>query len=309
MEMPEVPNLSTPEKVVCSMSSKRTSPMQAATKRRITRRRFLKLAGALGLAAAAGGADALFVEPKWIQVTRPTIAITDLPPAWDRATIAHLSDIHLGRFIGLDYVRKLVAMTNDLRADIIAITGDFVSRRDAITSSFADSLRSLRANEGVFGVWGNHDYWTDVAALHAMAQSAGIEILTNSHRVLDRKNQKLCIAGVDDLMAGRPSLTSALRHVPENVRRLLLAHNPDFAEQMPNRPHVDVMLCGHTHGGQISLPLLGRPLAPIRHKRYAAGLVDGPCCPVYTSRGLGMIGAPVRFNCRPELAFITLRRA
>lgn len=97
--------------------------------------------------------------------------------------------------------------------------------------------------------------------------------------------------------------------MPDTAPRVLLAHNPDYAEQMPASPRVDLMLCGHTHGGQIRLPLLGALALPIRHRQYAAGLVHGPQCNVYISRGIGMVGIPIRFNCRPELALITLHRA
>ena len=95
----------------------------------------------------------------------------------------------------------------------------------------------------------------------------------------------------------------------ESVPRLLLSHNPDYAEALGESPRVDLMLCGHTHGGQFRLPFIGPLRVPIRHRKYAAGLAQGPRCPVYTSVGLGMVGMRCRFYCRPELPVITLRRA
>ena len=126
--------------------------------------------------------------------------------------------------------------------------------------------------------------------------------------VATRGGAGLWVAGVDDLWEGSPDLAAALAGVPEAVPRILLCHNPDYAEQMQHTPRVDLMLCGHTHGGQVKIPFGPRPRLPIRHRRYAAGLVEGPCCQVYTSCGLGMVGVPIRFNCRPELAIVTLRR-
>ncbi len=277
--------------------------------RNITRRKFLKAAGTLSVAAATvGGIDAFLIEPRWIQITSPQVPIPDLPPAWDGVTLAHLSDFHVGRLVGLDLLRKLVRMANHAKPDLIAITGDFVSRLDAITESLANVLGQLHAPEGVFATVGNHDYWTDIAEVRTLLRSSDIKILTNTRRILSRGSQELCIAGVDDLTDGRPDLASALGDVGSHIPRVLLAHNPDYAESMPAQPRVDLMLCGHTHGGQVNIPLLGPPLTPIRHKRYAAGLVAGPHCKVYVTRGLGMVGIPVRFNCRPELALITLRR-
>jgi len=222
---------------------------------------------------------------------------------------AHLTDIHLGRLIGLDYVRQAVAMTNDAAPDIIVLTGDFVSRKRTINADYAKVLGRLRAKEGKFAVLGNHDHWADAPGLVSVLASAGISTLTNAHRLLRRDGQDLCLAGVDDLWAGRPDLEQALAGVDSDVPRILLCHNPDYAEKMASRPRVDLMLAGHTHGGQVRLPLLGQTRLPIRWRKYAAGLATGPQCPVYTCRGLGMVGVPIRLNCRPELAIVTLRRA
>lgn len=284
--------------------------MPARDKRPITRRRFLKAAGILGAAAAAGcGLEAALIEPEWIEVTRTAVALLDLPDRWDSATIAHLSDLHFGPLVGMDYLLKAVNLVNDAEPDIIVITGDFISGRGAANGALSEMLSQLRAPEGVMAVPGNHDRWSGFAAVRSAAALAGVEVLTNSHRILARGGQKLCIAGVDDLMTGRPDLAQALGGVPDTAPRVLLAHNPDYAEQMPASPRVDLMLCGHTHGGQIRLPLLGALALPIRHRQYAAGLVHGPQCNVYISRGIGMVGIPIRFNCRPELALITLHRA
>jgi len=276
--------------------------------RRLSRRGFLKILGGATVAALVGSAlDALLIEPRWVKLTWPVIDIPRLGRAWDGVRIAHLTDLHVGRLISLDYVRKVVDVTNDAQPDVVVLTGDYVSRRDAIVPALGTALGDLRAPEGVFAVPGNHDYWTDAPAVVSTISAVGIELLTNRHRVLVRDGQGLCIAGVDDLWEGAPDLAAALAGVDEAQPRVLLCHNPDYAEQMPAHPRVDLMLCGHTHGGQVKIPFGGRPRLPIQHVKYAAGLVQGPRCKVYTSVGLGMVGIPVRFNCRPELAIITLR--
>jgi len=131
----------------------------------------------------------------------------------------------------------------------------------------------------------------------------------NTHVLLHRGGDRLAIAGVGDLWADRQDLAAALAGVPEGAARVLLCHNPDYADHMPPRPRVDLMLAGHTHGGQVKIPFAGRWRLPIVNKLYAAGIVPGPHCPVYVSVGIGMVSLPLRFNCRPELPIVTLRRA
>ncbi len=281
----------------------------AAKPAKTTRRSFLKRA-ALGAAAVAlgGAADAFLIEPRWVKISRPVVGIPSLAPAWDGLRIAQLTDLHVGRYIGLDYVRDVVRMTLAESPDLIVFTGDLVSQHRCITSDLAGALKPLSAPLGIFSVPGNHDYWTDIDGVTALLVSAGVTPLTTRRVLFDRGGQALCLAGVDDLWEGRPSL-DALADVGEDVPRVLLCHNPDYAEEMPAAPRVDLMLSGHTHGGQFKVPFDGRPRVPIRHPKYAAGLAQGPCCPVYTCVGLGMVGIPIRFNCRPEIAVITLRRA
>ncbi|HUT62066.1 MAG TPA: metallophosphoesterase [Phycisphaerae bacterium] len=276
--------------------------------RRFSRRTFLKALAGTGAAAAAGAAvDALLIEPGWIKVTRPAVRIPSLPSAWDGATVAVLTDFHRGRLIGIEHIREAVELANEARPDVIALLGDYVSRADAITEEYGKLLGKLQAPLGVFGVLGNHDYWTDAGAVESMLAGAGVRLLTNRSAILRRDGAPLCLAGVDDLWTGKPDVASALAATDPAVPRILLCHNPDYAEQIPPAPRVDVMLCGHTHGGQVKIPFGGRPRLPIQHAKYAAGWARGPHCPVYTSVGLGMVGIPVRFNCRPELAVLSLR--
>jgi uncharacterized protein len=279
--------------------------------RGVTRRRFLKWLGVGAGAAVAGvAADALLIEPGWVKLTRPTISLPTLPPAWDGVRIAQLSDIHVGRLVSLEDARDAVDLANSLEPDVIVLTGDYVSRADAITRALVEVFRNLRAPEGVFAVLGNHDYWIHRDQMIRTIEQAGIDMLVNEHRILRRGRAELCLAGVDDYWSEDPGpdLAAALAGVPESACRILLAHNPDYVEDLTGTPRVDLALSGHTHGGQVNLPLLGPPVLPIRHRKYAAGLVAGPHCPVYVSRGLGMVEVPVRLNCRPELPLLTLRR-
>ncbi len=287
-----------------------SAPIPAKPKK-LTRRRFLQWTGlAAGTALAGCAVDALALEPHGYVVTRRSIPIRGGGDAWDGVRIAQITDLHIGKLSSLDDARDIVDRTNDLRPDIVVLTGDFVSRADAISRALVEVLRDLRA-ERKFAVLGNHDYWADARTMIASLASAGIPLLTNRNEILTRRAQPLCIAGVDDLWSYHPGpdAAAALAGVPETVPRILLCHNPDYAETLPAPLRVDLMLCGHTHGGQIQLPLLGPLILPITHKKYAEGLVAGPRCPVFISRGLGMVNLPVRFRCRPELPVLTLRRA
>ena len=278
--------------------------------RRFTRRRFLRLlGGTVAGGVAASVIDAFAVEPRWINVTCPTLVVEHLGAGWDGVRIAHLTDLHVGRLISLDHVRKAVDLANAAGPDLVVLTGDFVSRRRAINDALTDALKALRAPLGAFAVLGNHDHWTDAAAVVKSITAAGVRMLDNGRTVLTRGGDPLVLAGVGDLWEGAPDLGAALAGAPAEAPRVLLCHNPDYADRMPADPRVDLMLCGHTHGGQVKVPFGGRPQLPIRNLKYAAGFVPGPHCPMYVSVGLGMVGIPVRFNCRPELPVITLRRS
>lgn len=276
----------------------------------ITRRRVLQGIGALAGAAIIGSAlDALLIEPRWIKISRVKILLEGWPRAFDGLRVAHLTDLHVSRGDRLDYLKGVVAGTKAEQPDVVVLTGDFVNHAHRADDELSAVLSALPCEGRRFAVLGNHDYWTDPHAVTRCLLQAGISPVTNRHELLRRQGATLAIAGVDDLWEGRPDLGAALRGVPEPAARLLLCHNPDFAESMAGTPHVDLMFAGHTHGGQVKLPFGRPPRAPIQHRKYMAGVTDGPHCKVFTSVGVGTAILPVRFNCRPELAILTLARA
>ncbi len=278
--------------------------------RRLRRRqRLRKLAsGTLMTAALTSIVDVLAVEPRWVKIKRVNVPIPNLPPVWDGVRIVQLTDLHLGKFVSLDYIRKIVKRTNVLFPDVIVLTGDFVNDGNTIVDGLERVLSALQSKFGKFAVLGNHDHWEGAGAIREVLDKAGIVDLSNKSVVLERAGEQICFAGVDDLWTATQDLSGALKDIPEEVPRILLSHNPDYAEEMPPSPRVDLMLCGHTHGGQFKVPFGSRLWLPIRHSKYAAGLVEGPHCLVYTSVGVGMVGLPIRFNCRPEIPIITLRQ-
>ncbi|WP_439625123.1 metallophosphoesterase [Gemmata sp.] len=273
----------------------------------ISRRKFLvrsALATGTGVLAATGYG---FWEAAHVRVTRHPVAVPNLPPAFEGKTVAVLADLHHGPFVGIDFIREAVALTNSLNPDLIALVGDYAhtgGRTDIELPPCLDALSALSAPLGVFAVPGNHDMQRGGAVYRDVISATPLRDLTNRHAEVTLDGQRLWLAGVDDLWWGKPSLTAALAGVPTGAAVVLLSHNPDFAEQAPD-PRVGLILSGHTHGGQV---YLGKaPWVPSRFgEKYRQGLVQGPASQVFVSRGLGEAGVPLRMNVPPEVCLLTL---
>ncbi len=286
-----------------------------------SRRRFIARSGQLAVAGAAGLASySMLIESRWFSVTNRTYPLRGLPRELDGLRIAQLTDIHLGPNLSVDYVRDVIAATNKLEADLILLTGDYVHRSARYIEPVVRELSRLRARIGVLATLGNHDWWEGGPASKRAFANMRIPLIDNDRifltadRTLTRERDSgLCVAGVGDYMEDVADFNRALNHVPEDVPRILLSHNPDAAEDsgfVASKLRVDLMLCGHTHGGQIWIPGLGTPIVPSRYgQKYASGLVQGPACPVFISRGIGMTILPMRFCVPPEIAVITFKSA
>jgi len=294
---------------------------------RISRRRFLRLGCGVLVGGAAtcalGPVYATQVEPRWIEVTRLDVPLPGLPEALDRFTITQLSDLHLGPHVSGGDVRRSVEIANGLGADLIVLTGDFVYRSAGYSAACAQELASLRARYGVYAVLGNHDVWTDADEVAGNLAGAGVVVLRNERRALEVGDTRLWLLGIEDTghtggffgdfrviwREAADALAALLEGIAAKEPRLLLVHNPDFTEMLPEG-RVDLAVCGHTHGGQVRLPFIGAPVVPSCFgQKYVSGLVQGPSTLVYVNRGIGLIAPPVRFNCRPEITRLRLRRA
>ena len=261
------------------------------------------LAGIAGL-----GAYAFLIEPRWIEVTRPRIRIPELHPALAGLRIALLTDLHAGGGTPLSMVRRAVRLAMAESPDLVAITGDFAADDAPGFADVLQALSGLRARFGVYAVPGNHDYTVGIEQWHRAVRShPQITDLTNATRTLDVDGARLCVAGVDDFYEGAPR-PEVLPLPGERDFTLLLAHGPDQAEHLCREDDaVDLVLSGHTHGGQVRVPFVGALINSAKHDElYEAGLQRRPWTQVYTSRGLGTIHLPVRFMCRPELAILEL---
>jgi len=267
------------------------------------------------LAGAAAAAGALvgyaFLEPYWLEVTRTRIHARGLHPALEGFTIALLTDLHVGEGTPLSLIRRACRLAMAERPDLIAVTGDLVADDAPGFREVLGAVQGLAAPYGVYAVPGNHDHRVGIERFRRdLAAQDAVGDLTNRAEVLDVDGARFCVAGVDDFSYGNPDL-GVLPPPDERDFTLLLAHDPDQAERVRRVcDAVDLIVSGHTHGGQVRLPFVGAVRNPAeRDDLYEEGLRRRPWTQVYTSRGVGTVRFPIRFLCRPEVAMLTLTGA
>jgi predicted MPP superfamily phosphohydrolase len=294
-----------------------TAPAEPATP---SRRRFLRTSlRVVSGGAAAGLAYSFVAEPRWFTVTRRTFPVRGLPPSLDGLRLVQLTDIHHGPWLSLDYVREVISACNALRPDLVLLTGDYILQSSVYVRPVAQELAQLRPTIATLAVPGNHD-WSEGGRplVRQEFAAAGLPLIVNDRKVLtpgrelvDGAAKGLALCGVDDLWRGNPDPRLALAGLPPEMPRVMLSHNPDVAELrefVRSGLRVDLMICGHTHGGQVHIPGIGRPFVPSRFgAKYAEGLVQGPVCPVFVCRGIGTATVPMRIGVPPEIAVIELR--
>lgn len=256
----------------------------------VRRRSRIAAAGALALMAL----DAVVLEPRWVVVTRPVLAAPVRAPV----RVMHITDLH-GTEPGI-LERRVLEVLDREKPDLVVLTGDTTDRGSlAGERSF---LAALHAPLGVFAVRGNWEHWRPAADEELVYREAGITLLVDEAR---RVRDDLWVVGFDDATAGAPDVERALRGVPSGVATLALTHSPALFDRVAGR--VSVLLAGHTHGGQVRIPLLPPLWLPPGSGSYTEGLYASAGSTLYVSRGLGTSMLPVRAFCRPELAVPTLR--
>lgn len=280
---------------------------------------------AMGASAAGAWVYGACVEPWDLRVERVRLPIADLPKSLEGVRIAHVSDLHVGPRVATSMVERAVAAAARERPDLVVLTGDYVDRRRHEATEAARLLAPLVRTAPTVGVLGNHDWYAGGRPVASALREVGVRVIDNrcvwfdpSRGVVreDFVEGGLRLAGGGDHTTGRCGWFRALPPGEDRASApptLLLTHNPDIAEaeglRAADRPRVDLMLAGHTHGGQVRLPLIGAPVANSRYgSRYLGGLVRGPSFPVLVSRGVGMSFLPIRFGVPPEIGVVTLTR-
>jgi predicted MPP superfamily phosphohydrolase len=239
-------------------------------------------------------------------ITTQRIWLSDLSEGFRGFRILQLSDIHHSLFVPVDQVAAVVELSNRLQPDLVALTGDFVSYSRSSIEPVAEILGSLRARSGVVAVLGNHDFRVGADALERALRRQGIQVLRNRHRLLQRRGAALYLAGVDDYGYGA-DLGKAMRGIPPGAATILLAHNPRLVTAAACRG-VGLVLAGHTHGGQVNLPLLGTVYGRSPEQmRFKSGWDRLGATQIYVSRGIGTIVLPLRWRCPAEVPLLELQ--
>jgi predicted MPP superfamily phosphohydrolase len=241
-----------------------------------------------------------------LTLSSATISLDSLPTAFDGVRILVVSDIHAGSFVSPAALKGAIQKLMLLEPDLILLPGDLVTARASEFDEHREAFDLLRAPLGTFATLGNHDHYTgDVAGLAERMQASGIELLTNRSIELERAGQRLSLAGVDDLVMGSPNMNAALDNTAGPV--VLMSHNPDLLFDAARR-NVSLMISGHTHAGQIRIP--GLPVI-VRQSRYRLdeGRFRVGKTEAVVSRGLGVVGVPLRLYCSPEALLLTLKRS
>ena len=276
---------------------------------KISRRRFFDYLLRIGICVGFG--YPIVIEPNWLAIEHVDVPISDLPIDLDGLKIGFIADLHRGRFVTEGDISKAVHVLQNLSPDIILLGGDFVKGKAKYIDSCAENLSKLKAPLGVYAVLGNHEYWTNPTLITSSLQKQKIKVLINESVKLTWQGSHFYLVGLDDAWEGEPQPRKALKGTSDDIVKILLVHEPDYADRIKNVDSwIPLQLSGHSHGGQVSLPFTGPLYYPYLAEKYPMGLnrVSGLDRWVYTTRGIG-ITVPLRFNCRPEISILTLRSA
>jgi len=252
-------------------------------------------------------ARAAFAEPFVLTVERHAVRLPRLPRILDGLRIVQLTDLHHSPFTGSGQLEHAIETANSLQPDIIALTGDYISHEREYAAPCAELVGRLRAKHGVYAVLGNHDHWTDAPLVADLFRAEGIRVLINEGLRFELNDASFWLAGVDDTMVGLEDLPLALAGSSADEMKLLLAHNPTILRRAA-RAKVDLVLSGHTHGGQVAWrserSASGKP-----RRRILRGLGRRGDTQIYVSRGLGTVVLPIRYGSPPEVTLLELRCA
>ena len=245
------------------------------------------------------------IEPNWWEVTQNEIQMPGLDRAFDGYRIVQITDLHAGDGISRVNLEKVVELVNEQKPDLVVITGDHVSRKPRQHIDLLDTMAKLKPRDLTLSVLGNHDVFNDAEPIRTAIKQAGIVLLENNVYTIHRDRATLHIAGVGDVFAQQNKLDRVMAQLPATGAAIMLAHEPDFADETAATGRFGLQLSGHSHGGQIRIPFYGGYL-PELARNYPLGRYQVKNMVQYTSRGIGMIKLYARFNCRPEISVFKL---
>lgn len=275
-----------------------------------SRRQFLRgLVAAPLVAVSAASAYTRLIEPYAYWISETDIFVRELPQRFEGFRITQLTDIHHSRILGLNEVRRAINLAQQTKPDMFVLTGDYSTSYRRYIEPCAEALSALSAPEGVWAVLGNHDHYTDPELTTRALQRHHIAVLNNAHTTLQRGPDSIQLSGIDDWTWNAVDWVRAFSGLKTSAPTILLSHQPTVLDLEQTRK-VDLIVSGHTHGGQLNFPLLGAPARfATTDLKYARGLFRSGDTQLYVSSGTGVIGLPLRFGVRPEIAVLRLRRA
>jgi predicted MPP superfamily phosphohydrolase len=277
--------------------------------RRLFLKRMLTIPFIAFISSGIGYWYARYIEPKQIKRESHIISHKKIPKGFSGMKMVQFSDTHVGHHFEKKDLENVVKKINDEQPDVVLFTGDLMD--DPLNYPQADHLTSIlhkiKAPHGKFSIFGNHDhggYGTEI--YEEIMVASGFTVLKNENTFIELiDNSRIYIAGVDDLMLGRPDFRSTLNGIPEDAYSILLAHEPDAAKEISEEFHASLQLSGHSHGGQVQLPFIGPLITPPLGTKYYEGFYQLNDLTLYVNRGLGTTRQPYRFLAPPEITVFT----
>jgi predicted MPP superfamily phosphohydrolase len=245
------------------------------------------------------------IEPLWFEIKQISITLPQLDRAFRGYRIVQISDLHAGDKIDRTHLNKVIDAVNDQKPDLVVITGDHVSRMPRRHIELLDIYLRLHPRDRTVAVLGNHDVYNDATPIRTALKTAGVTLLENNIYTLKRDNATLHIAGVGDVFAKEDRLDQVLAQLPATGAAIMLAHEPDFADEAAATKRFGLQLSGHSHGGQLRFPFFDGYVPELAQK-YPLGRYQVGDMIQYTNRGIGTVKIYARFNCRPEISVFTL---
>lgn len=282
--------------------------------KKFNRRKFLSGIGIAGVGAAVTGAYGKVIESEWLDIGRHTILLSK-KPGQSPLKILHLSDLHASELVSLEFLERAFHIGLEQKPDLVCLTGDYITRKYDQFDRYAKVLSVLSQTVPTVATLGNHDGgkwcaeihgYDDTSEVQKLMEKSGIDLLENRSRRVELRGWKLNLVGLNDLWAQEFSPTAAFAkvcHEPDCVTAVL-SHNPDTKDAL-KKYEWDLMLSGHTHGGQVSFPFLGAPIAPVKDMRFVKGLHQWDERWIHVTKGVGNLYG-IRINCRPEVSLLTL---
>lgn len=272
----------------------------------MNRRKFIKNLLYTGLGTGLIASYPTFIERYLIQENHYKINIKGLPEEFAGFRILHLTDLHYGFLVPKILIEYVINKANSIEKEITVCTGDYIHEKKNTKEIDIvwPMLMKLKAPMGVYSVLGNHDHWGNFDRSLYWLNKSG-QNLRHKAISLEKHGRKIYLGGAGDLWEDELKIDETFSSIDPEGFKILLSHNPDSADAEFST-QINLILSGHTHGGQVSLPMIGPPVLPVNNKKYTSGLIKTERSSVFISKGIGWAVLPARFNCAPEIAVLHL---